>query len=163
MPKLLPSCVDDNLITCGGQGLICTTNCLAEFTTGDFVDTAAPNITFIDQQICRSTNTQLKALVNDDYGIAAVSFTDNTNLFTIGFDFDVRVPPQAFATINWDTSSYTIGQTINVSATAIDYDAHATSESLDFIIREDHCCNALKDADETALTAAVWVVNRVCQ
>ncbi|MDX9893412.1 MAG: LamG-like jellyroll fold domain-containing protein, partial [Patescibacteria group bacterium] len=143
--------VGDDSITCGGQGLICTTNCLAEFTTGDFVDTAAPEITFIDQQICRSTDIQLKALVNDDYGIAAVSFTDNTNLFTIGFDFDVRVPPQAFATINWDTSSYTIGQIINVSATAIDYDAHATSESLDLVIREAHCCNAVKDADETGV------------
>ena len=142
-------------IACGGYDLVCGglggNTCLANFTTGDFVDTAAPEVTIIGTQICRDTKNELKALVNDDYGISYVNFSDpiqlnrNDNLIT--------VPPEEFAQVEWDTtlSGYDSIAETTVTATAVDYDANQTSVSTAFALREAHCCNAVQDSDETGI------------
>ncbi|NUM25725.1 MAG: VWA domain-containing protein [Candidatus Buchananbacteria bacterium] len=141
-------------IQCGGQNLVCggfPDPCQGSFTTGDFVDIAGPTVELVDRQICQGTTNELRALVNDDYGIDNVQFFDTTYGVLISTDTNVSVPPEGFATGNWDTSTYAINEFVTVEARASDYDSHVATDQLQFTIRAGHCCNAVQDGDETGL------------
>ncbi|MDD2807820.1 MAG: MopE-related protein [Patescibacteria group bacterium] len=145
--------INTGSIQCGGFNLVCggigPDPCSASFTTGDFVDTAAPTAQLIVTPICQGPTNQLTALVNDDYGIAFVNFIDATLVLNTTDD-NVTVPPPEFAAVNWDTSGYALGN-VEVTANVADYDSNTATDSQTFQVQAAHCCNAVQDADETGL------------
>jgi len=148
--------VNAGTLTCAGYDLTCgglSNPCTKTFSTGDFIDTEAPTVAIVPTQVCQAANNNLKAIVDDDYGIAYVDFKDTTGATDILINTDnrVTVPPAEFATVNWDTSGYDVDEEVEVNGVAVDYDLNITTSTpaTDFTIRAGHCCNNTKDEDET--------------
>src|SRR3989344_1969975 len=138
-------------VQCGGRDLVCGVNsqCVITFITGDFIDAEIPTVSLIDTQICQSTGNQLKAVVNDDYGVAEAIFTNiNTNT-EIGVDANITVPPAEIAGIVWDTSAYPVNSVVDVQVQVNDFDSNTNFNSRPYEIRAAHCCDNQKNADET--------------
>ncbi len=135
-------------VECGGYKLNCIqypvgTSCLAEFITGGY-DEEPPSGYIIEDQICQSEESQLRAFASDNYGIDSVSFSSGGNI--IGTDYEVE--NNGIAAVNWDTSGYSAESTVTVDATISDYAGYNLDISHDFIIHLGHCCNNIKDEDE---------------
>jgi hypothetical protein len=150
--------VVDGQVECGGSNLSCTISpagvntCITIFKTGSLCDAGPPAVSLVGSQICQGTN-ELRAEVNDDYGIEHVVFDDKTSNQEIGIDTAVSFALPAEASVIWDTTGqYSQGDKVRVAATAFDYDANSTvSEEVEFLIRAGHCCNNQQDADEAAV------------
>lgn len=139
--------VDGKELTCGG-----TSRCLLNFTTGEIVDTEAPNINITSQQVCANANNVLSASSTDNYGVAKIDFyvadslvgssINNSNPF-VGSPYNAETP--------WDSNGFTVGQSVTLKATAYDLDTNSKSADKTIRLSAAHCCNNIKDGDETGI------------
>ncbi|MBN1778791.1 MAG: hypothetical protein JW816_01040 [Candidatus Buchananbacteria bacterium] len=143
----------EGVVECGGKKLNCDSGqCLVQFKTSNGVDVVAPKVDLIGKQICQNSDSLIQAIVSDDHGIDSVEFDDLSNNFVIGRDFSIGTNWPEFASSVWDTSIYPVNSVVSVQAQALDFDSHTTiSSAVDFTIHASHCCNQVKDADETAV------------
>lgn len=141
----------------GGKNLNCggfAPNCIAEFTTGTLIDTAAPlvAVTYPDpgQSVSESSMVAVWAKATDDAAISGVDF------FADSAYFDKAIPagasPSVFeGKVFWNTAGVARGNH-NLSAKAYDADSNnAISAPLTVSVRAAHCFNGIKDADETGV------------
>ncbi len=140
------------ILTVNSEQLSCTGSsiCTFDFTTGNYVDTEAPRVNLTTAQVCVSTDNSLQASAIDNYGVSKIDF------FAAGQPIGSRlnnsfpfVPSPYTATLNWNPGGATIGQTILLKATAYDLDSNSASAEKALRLSANHCCNGVKDGDET--------------
>jgi len=109
----------------------------------------APNVFITTPQICQATDTIIEAVTSDpDLDTVNIEFTYISGVSggLIGSVNGISTP----ATINsppWDTSGFSIGQIVEVTAEVTDGD-NSFSHARNFSIRAGHCCNGVQDVDE---------------
>ena len=141
------------IISVDGKELACANGlCSIKFTVGETVDTKAPKVNIVTQQVCADANFTLRASSIDDYGVSRIDFfaannqigssSNNSNPF-VGSPFN--------AEMNWDTSALTIGENVGLKATAYDLDSNNASAEKSVKVVPAHCCNNIKDEDETGI------------
>lgn len=137
-------------LTCGGF-----TPCSITFTVGDLIDCEDPSVSLDFGQVCATANNELYANSSDDSGVDSISFSvDGTNIGSV-VNPAGDTPFNSFSEglpVFWDASSgFTVGDIVNIRATAYDVDSHSSSDSRNFKLRPEHCCNALLDGNETGV------------
>ncbi|MBU1165273.1 IPT/TIG domain-containing protein [Patescibacteria group bacterium] len=150
----------NGIISCGGYNLNCSLGiCDGQFTIplGAGVDISAPTVDVLPGQICQIPNNRLQALVTDDFGVNFVRFFADGA--TIGENTNTLEDPaedwgsDVAEYTTWDASGYVVGSTVEISATAYDYDLNQASHSRDFLVSAGHCCNFTCNSSPTACTS----------
>ncbi|MFH1193715.1 MAG: DUF4215 domain-containing protein [bacterium] len=139
-----------------GKNLICgglAPKCAAEFTTGSAVDAQAPavSISYPDpgQSVPQNGLVDVWANATDDSAISHIEF------FADGAYFDKDFPPNSatafLGKVLWNTTGVAKGSH-TLAAKAYDIDSNNSfSQNLNVAVRAEHCFNAIKDSDETAI------------
>jgi len=136
-------------VTCGGLYNACS----YAFTSGNLIDTQAPDVTVTypddGASLEEQTTVTLQATVTDDAGVSLVEFYVDGEL--VGEDQpDGSTPLEFTAQYDWDDSAYTTGQSYDFYAVAYDVDDNqTTSDTVSAIVRAAHCFNGATDSDET--------------
>jgi hypothetical protein len=139
--------LDNKQLICSGSSL-----CQIQFTTGEIVDTKAPNVNITSQQICAAFNNTIRVSSSDDYGVAKIDFYVADNLIGSKINNSNPFVGSPFNTeISWNASGYQVGQNVKLKATAFDLDSNETSAEKSVRLSASHCCNGLKDGDETGV------------
>jgi len=137
--------VNNRSLTCGG-----TSRCLLDFTTGNIVDTEKPQINITSQQICTATNNNLQASSIDNYGVSKIDFYVANNL--VGSSINPNpYPGVTFNALTQWTAVGNTGDEIVLKATAYDIDTNEASAEKTVRLSPAHCCNGVKDGDETGI------------
>ncbi len=146
------------ILSVGGLQLTCdpVNPCQISFTTNNLIDCHNPNVSLDFSQVCVTTNNELYAVASDDSGIDRVEFFvegtavpnvplgNNPIINSSGanpFDTSAEGVPSI-----WDGSGYTPGEKVNIKVVAYDLDAHSASDSSNYTLRPEHCCNGILDA-----------------
>lgn len=134
-------------LTCGGF-----TPCDISFDIGTLIDCDDPVVNLDFGQVCVSASNELYANASDDSGIDKMEFfIDGASLLDASNPVVNGAGDSPFNTFSevlpvfWDASGYTPGDTVNIKVTAFDIDSHDSSDSRNFSLRPDHCCNGLLD------------------
>jgi len=137
--------VNNKELSCGGAS-----RCLVDFTTGSIVDIGPPTVSITSQQICAATNNTIKASSVDDYGVSKTDFFVANNL--IGSSINpLPLPNVTFnAETLWNATGNP-GDEVLIKATAYDLDSNYASATKTIRLSAAHCCNGVKDADETGI------------
>ena len=148
------------IVSVNNQSLSCSASAPCEFvfSTGDKVDTVAPTAGIVPEQMCVDDG-HLKDDANtvygwgrDNIGISALSFKQR--LASEAVDEQAGVPIAGAGTyqnvsFRYDTSVMTVGQKYYFSLYVSDVANHQASSSFSTILRPGHCCNGVKDSNET--------------
>lgn len=123
--------------------------CSITFTTGDLIDCDPPlaSLYFNSGQVCVDTNNEIFASAQDDSGISNIEFYEGLSLI------EDAVNPAGANPFNtsvfWDGSGYAIGDTKTFKIDVYDLAYNSASDSKSTTLRAEHCCNGIKDADES--------------
>lgn len=141
--------VNGSIISNSGKNLDCTTGpCAITFKTGNYVDTDNPHINIVSQQVCAAPNNTLSGSAIDDYGLRLMDFYVEGS--SVGSVINTPPPLTPFdASVTWDGSAFTLGQNIELKATVFDFASNQATAQKRVRVSAYHCCNGLKDGDET--------------
>ncbi len=150
--------VGTGLRSTGGQSVVCggfAPVCEGRFTSGNLVDTAAPNVTieapFDGQSIPADDLVIIRTHVTDDAGVSyAESFVDGVSVGIGRTLIGGTATDQSFE-VGWDTTGLTTGRrTLESQAHDIDSNVGSSAE-ISVVVRPQHCFNGARDSDETGL------------
>lgn len=150
--QIAVTAVDGDIYSNSGKRLDCRGGgtCIIDFTTGNYIDTDRPRVNITAQQVCAATNNTMEASATDDYGISKIDFYVEGSL--VGSELNTPPPLTPFnATMIWDGTSFTVGQTITLKATTTDFDSNEASSEKRVKVSPGHCCNGVQDGDETGI------------
>mgnify|MGYP000844684044 CR=1 FL=1 len=136
-----------------GDTLICGSKnekCAISFTIGDTIDTEVPRVNLANHQICAQSDSTLEASAIDNTGVSKIDFYVAGNLVgsRINNTFPFIGSPYN-ASFIWNAAGIQAGQNIALKATAYDLDSNNASAERTIKVSASHCCNGLKDGDET--------------
>ncbi|MFH1233538.1 MAG: IPT/TIG domain-containing protein [Patescibacteria group bacterium] len=148
------------IVSINNQSLNCNIvlNCEFIFSTNDLLDTNSPLSGIAPTQMCKDDGF-LKSDANtvtgwgkDDVGISALKFNQKKDNETE--DTQMYLVPGLTQTYQadsykYDTSAMAVGDKYNFSIFVYDMADHLASSSFTTVIKPGHCCNGVKDVDET--------------
>jgi hypothetical protein len=148
---ILVTAVNRDIKSTSGKDLDCTgAPCAITFTTGSYVDTDNPRVNIDSQQVCAAVGNTLRASAIDDYGLRLMDFYVDSS--SVGSVINTPPPLTPFnAFVTWDGSAFTVGQNIDLKATVFDFASNQASAQKRVRVSAYHCCNGLKDGDETGV------------
>jgi cysteine-rich repeat protein len=136
-------------LRCGGFYPDCTFT----FTSGNTVDTNAPNIQVMSlydgMSVSVNTAVEVLARATDDIGISGMEWEEGGQIFHS--DGPQTSPsPQSFESSGyWDTVGKALKQTYTITVSGTDLDTNTGSESVDVIVLSEHCFDGIQNQDET--------------
>ncbi len=135
-----------------GKKLVCTLSnpCTLDFETGNYVDTGNPQVNITTRQVCAAPSNPFDASAIDDYEVSSIDFFLEGGLIDSVLN-TTGIPTPFNASTTWDGSSYTVGQNVQLKATAYDIALNNASAQKTVRISASHCCNAVMDGDETGI------------
>ena len=151
---------ENSIRRAGDQAVLsCGTACESVFTTGVVIDTSRPfdlELIFNSGNLCVDTVNPLLGKAKDDTGIDQFVFRDSL----VG-QFAVESNPacsgavpniQCQASANWDTTAgYSLNTNYTLVLKAMDADNNDADLSRAVSLRPAHCCDGLKNGDETGV------------
>lgn len=132
-----------------GRSLTCDKLCDTTFETGEIIDTDAPQVSITTRQICSSTVNNITASATDNYAVSKIDFFANDQ--EIGSSLNRFFSNAYVARISWNAAGIAVGQNIKLKATGYDLDSNFASAEKTIRVSAPHCCNGLKDGDETGI------------
>ncbi|OIP79286.1 MAG: hypothetical protein AUK20_02290, partial [Parcubacteria group bacterium CG2_30_45_37] len=150
------------IVSVGNQSLSCSLGSACEFvfSTGDLLDTKPPTAGLVPAQICQDDGS-LKADANtvmgwgrDDLGIAALRFTQKKD--GQASEQTALVVPGSGQTYQsysykYNTTGLAAGDKYSFGLYAYDQANQTASGNFTTVIKPGHCCNGLKDGNETEI------------
>ena len=150
------------IVSAGNQSLSCSLGSACEFvfSTGDLLDTRPPTAGLVPAQICQDDGS-LKADANtvmgwgrDDLGIAALRFTQKKD--GQASEQTALVVPGSGQTYQsysykYNTTGLAAGDKYSFGLYAYDQANQTASGNFTTVIKPGHCCNGLKDGNETEI------------
>ncbi len=138
-------------LRCGGFYPDCTFS----FTSGNTVDTQAPNVLiqnlYNGKSVPVNTAVEVAAKATDDIGISGMEWEEGGQIFNS--DGPQTSPsPQSFeASGYWDTLGKTPKQSYTITVRGTDLDSNTGSKSVDVIVLAEHCFDTVQNNDETGI------------
>ncbi|MBI2459055.1 MAG: IPT/TIG domain-containing protein [Parcubacteria group bacterium] len=152
------------LVSVNGQSLNCSlgANCQFVFSTSNVIDASGPRSGILSAQICRDDGALASIpnanLVNgwarDDIGVADLRFCslkqgETENCFPDSVKTGGLSQTYLSHSYKYDTSSYQVGDNYIFRVKASDAAAQIGNAEFTTTIRAGHCCNGVKDSNET--------------
>ncbi len=130
-------------------------SCDFTFTSGDTVDSQAPDINILNlyngKSVPVDTAVEVLARAKDDIGVSGMEWEEGGQLFHS--DGPLSSPsPQTFESSGfWDTVGKTPKQSYTINVLGTDLDTNTGSASVDVVVLAEHCFDNLQNYDETGM------------